>query len=109
MFKLEKFPLLSRLRKARQLGWYLPVCIFVAFVVTAHLIGNSYSCRPVANLYYVGGLAALPLLFVIPLLFFPDLHIAKRLLLGLVYVALGIGVWMWAYDAAGMYFMCRLF
>ena len=102
-------PLLARLRKRRYLWWALPGWIYLTLIVSAHLIGNKYSCRPVANLYYWSGLVSLPLLFAIPLLFLPKLHIAKRLLLGLVSVGLGIAVWVWAYVNAGMYFMCRLF
>ena len=104
-----KSSILASLRKRPVIGWTLPVWIYLTFIVVAQLIGNRYSCRPIANLYYWGGVISLPILFAIPLVLLPSLHIAKRLLLGLLNTGLGIVVWVWAYAAAGMYFMCRLF
>jgi predicted membrane-bound spermidine synthase len=100
---------LSDARKKSRLGLAISLCICLGFILAAHLIGNKYSCSPVANLYYWGGLLAVPVLLTIPFVCVPRLHIARRILLALVNVVMGIATWAWAHDFSGMYFMCRMF
>lgn len=97
------------LREKTWLGITISLCIFLGFIVTAHLIGQKYSCSPIAIVYYWGGVLSLPILFAMPLVFAPKLHVAQRACLSFLNVVLGIATWAWAYDDAGMYFMCRLF
>ena len=102
-------PVPARFREKTWLGFAISSCIFLEFIVTAHLIGHKYSCTPIANVYYWGGFLSLPILFAMPLVFAPRLHVVKRACIGFLNVGLGIVIWAWAYDTAGMYFMCRLF
>lgn len=97
------------LKSHPQLGLILPLYIFTIFIVMAVLIGRKYSCAPVANLYYWGGLASIPLLFSVPFICSWKFHLVFRLLFSLLSTGLGILVWLFSYAAAGMYFMCRLF
>ena len=90
-------------------GVAISLSIFFGFFVTAQLIGSTYSCTPVVNVYYWGGLLSLPVLFAVPFVCAPKLHVVLRSGLGMLNVGLGVVTWAWAYDAARMTFMCRLF
>lgn len=89
--------------------YVIPLVTYVIFIVTAYLIGNKYSCKPVANVYFWEGLISLPMLFAVPFIFASKLHILMRIFLAFSNIGLAFAVWDWAFSSAGMYFMCRLF
>ena len=99
----------TRVREQSHLGVAITLLIVVGFFISATLIGNTYSCTPIANLYYLGGVLSLPILFALPIVFAPKLHIMLRVCLSFLNAGLGVVTWAWAHDAAGMTFMCRLF
>ena len=95
-------------RKA-YITYIIPLVVYLIFIVTAHLIGEKYSCGPIANIYYWEGFISVPILFSVPFIFAPRLRILGRFLLSVLYVGIAYIIWTWSFDSAGMYFMCKLF
>lgn len=89
--------------------WFVPpLVIYSLFVVVAFLVGNKHSCDGGGNLYIWLGLIGLLILFACAISFPLAEHVGWRILSGLAFVLIGIGIWAWAYDASGQTFMCRL-
>lgn len=103
---LENKSWLQRMRDRPNFGWNLPFSIYLLFFIVAHLIGKKYTCTPVLNVYYAAGVIGLAGLFVIPFLFLRRLHVVKRILAGLLNVALGVAFWALAFWSADLDFMC---
>jgi hypothetical protein len=86
-----------------------PLAVYLVVVCLAFLIGDTYSCSGGQALYVIVGLLSLPLLMWMPYGYCNMLHWAAKITLATVYPVIGVAVWLWAFDAGGMIFMCRLF
>ncbi|WP_280808529.1 hypothetical protein [Variovorax boronicumulans] len=90
----------------------VPLATYLAFVAIAFGIGHEYSCAEGWvnwGLYLQIGVLSLIGLFVLQLCLNKTKRLWWRLGFGLVSIAVGVSVWIWAFDAAGLYLMCRLF
>jgi hypothetical protein len=89
-------------------GYAISALIYLAFIIASYLIGYRYSCTWVQDVYFWCTLFLLATLFAVPFIFKPELPIALRILLALINTIFGIGVWMWAFDAAHMVLLCSI-
>lgn len=83
--------------------------IYALYLTSAFFIGNEHSCDGGGNFYFILGALSLPVLIASPFV----LRRGQRKLVcfaaGIGSAFLGVIIWAWAFDASGMYFMCRLF
>lgn len=105
---MSKTNLKHRWTPSNWLAIGIPLVVYALFIFFAFLIGSKYSCEPIANFYWWGGLASLPVLFSVPFIFARNLHIALRVVSAIVSTGLGIVVWGWAHDAARMGWVCGI-
>lgn len=86
-----------------------PPLVLLLYLAAAFAIGKEHSCKGGLEIYAALGLLTLPVLAAAPCLAWSHRHWLQRALLATASLAIGILVWAWAFEASGMYFMCRLF
>ena len=99
-------------QNSKLLALAVPLATYLAFLAIAFGIGREYSCAEGWvnwGLYLQVGVLSLIGLFVLQLCLNKPTRLWWRLGFGLISIAIGICVWIWAFDAGGLYLMCRLF
>lgn len=72
-------------------------------------VAAPYSCEWGLSAYFIAGILAMIVLFLVPFRMLRDAALAKRMLLGLGLAAAGLAIWIAGLFAANVQLLCRLF
>ena len=86
-----------------------PLCVYLAFLVTAVVGGGAMSCSGGLDLYALLGLGSVPVLLGCPYFVSKTRGPLIKFVMGIFYLLLGIAVWAGSFLLGGMSFMCKLF
>ena len=96
----------TAVRKQSVLPYAAAIC---SGLFTFAFAAAPYSCAWGLNAYFIAGILAMIVLFVVPVRALRDAALAKRILLGLGLAAVGLAVWIAGLFAANVQILCRLF